>query len=95
MKDCIYILVLLAVALICFYGGYKFDKPKTYNRGWKAGANSAVEWVAIALMKMGWQGKELENVLNRIAAHLNDMREIKEGLHDEPRVNEKGGVAEN
>ncbi len=92
MKDFCYFLTIFVVAVISFIGGYKFEKPKTYNRAWKAGANSAVEWLAIALMKMGWQDKDLENVLNQIAAHLNDMREIKEGLHDEPRVNEKGGV---
>lgn len=89
MKDFYYILPIFIVAVVSFFGGFKFEKPKIYRRGWNDGASSAVEWLAVALMKMGWQGKELENLLNQIAENL---KEIKDGQTEDPGANEKGGV---
>ena len=74
MKDVIYIIAIIVTGAICFIGGYVFDKPKAYKRGWKAGSASAVEWLAFALAESGFTGKQLSEILTMIARHLEEFR---------------------
>lgn len=88
MKDFYYFLTIFICAVISFVGGYKFEKPKTYKRGWNEGANNAVGWLAIALAQIGFQGEQLQNILTLIAENLNA---IKDGHADDPGTTKKGG----
>ena len=60
----------------------------SFRKGWKFGSKQAVEWLTIALIKSGFNGKQLQDLLEMIAAHLNELKSEQE----QPGSNEKGGV---
>lgn len=76
MNEIMPILVMVVSEAAALYCVYRYGKQK----GFRNGVNSSVQWLAVALAKMGYQGKDLENILTSIAEHL---KEIKIGTDDE------------
>lgn len=50
----------------------------SFRKGWKFGSEQAVEWLTIALIKSGFNGKQLQDLLEMIAAHLNELKSEQE-----------------
>lgn len=62
----------------------------SFRKGWKFGSEQAVEWLTIALIKSGFNGKQLQELLKMIAAHLNELKSEQE----QPDAKQEGGVTE-
>lgn len=62
----------------------------SFRKGWQFGSKQAVEWLTIALIKSGFNGKQLQDLLTLIAGHLNELK----AEQDQPGSKEKGGVTE-
>lgn len=60
----------------------------SFRNGWKFGSEQAVEWLTIALIKSGFNGKQLQDLLTLIAGHLKELK----AEQDQTGSNEKGGV---
>lgn len=60
----------------------------SYQKGMNDGTSKAVEWFTVALAASGFQGKQLTELLNTVAGHLNEFKEEQQL----PDNNEKGGV---
>lgn len=50
----------------------------SFRKGWKFGSKQAVEWLTIALIKSGFNGKQLQDLLTLIAGHLNELKAEQE-----------------
>ena len=50
----------------------------SFRKGWKFGSDQAVEWLTIALIKSGFNGKQLQDLLTLIAGHLNELKKEQE-----------------
>ena len=50
----------------------------SFRKGWKFGSERAVEWLTIALIKSGFNGKQLQDLLTLIAGHLNELKAEQE-----------------
>lgn len=50
----------------------------SFRKGWKFGSEQAVEWLTIALIKSGFNGKQLQDLLTLIAGHLNEFKKEQE-----------------
>lgn len=50
----------------------------SFRKGWKFGSEQAVEWLTIALIKSGFNGKQLQDLLTLIAGHLNELKKEQE-----------------
>lgn len=50
----------------------------SFRKGWKFGSEQAVEWLIIALIKSGFNGKQLQDLLTLIAGHLNELKKEQE-----------------
>lgn len=46
----------------------------SFRKGWQFGSKQAVEWLTIALIKSGFNGKQLQDLLTLIAGHLEHPR---------------------
>ena len=60
----------------------------SFRKGWQFGSKQAVEWLTIALIKSGFNGKQLQDLLTLTAGHLNELK----AEQDQPGSKEKGGV---
>lgn len=83
----IYFLAVIIITLIYIVSARKLAR-RSYNKGWKAGSTQAVEWLTIALIKTGFNGKQLQDILTLIAGHLKELKEEQ----DKSDTKEKGGV---
>ncbi len=50
----------------------------SFRKGWQFGSKQAVEWLTIALIKSGFNGKQLQDLLTLIAGHLNELKAEQE-----------------
>lgn len=50
----------------------------SFRKGWQFGSKQAVEWLTIALIKSGFNGKQLQDLLTLIAGHLNELKKEQE-----------------
>ena len=50
----------------------------SFRKGWQFGSEQAVEWLTIALIKSGFNGKQLQDLLTLIAGHLNELKAEQE-----------------
>lgn len=73
----IYWIGVVIIAAIYVVSARKLAK-NSFRKGWKFGAEQAVEWLTIALIKSGFNGKQLQDLLTLIAGHLNELKSEQE-----------------
>lgn len=83
----IYYIAFVIITIFYVVSARKLAKS-SFRKGWQFGSKQAVEWLTIALIKSGFNGKQLQDLLTLIAGHLNELKSEQ----DQTGSNEKGGV---
>lgn len=83
----IYWIGVVIITAIYVVSARKLAK-NSFRNGWQFGSKQAVEWLTIALIKSGFNGKQLQDLLTLIAGHLNELK----AEQDQTGSKEKGGV---
>ena len=68
------VVIIAAIYVVC---ARKLAKS-SFRKGWQFGSKQAVEWLTIALIKSGFNGKQLQDLLTLIAGHLNELKAEQE-----------------
>ena len=68
------VVIITAIYVVC---ARKLAK-NSFRKGWQFGSKQAVEWLTIALIKSGFNGKQLQDLLTLIAGHLNELKAEQE-----------------
>ena len=85
----IYWIGVVIITAIYVVSARKLAK-NSFRKGWQFGSKQAVEWLTIALIKSGFNGKQLQDLLTLIAGHLNELKAEQE----QPDAKQEGGVTE-
>lgn len=85
----IYWIGIVIITVIYVVSARKLAKS-SFRKGWQFGSKQAVEWLTIALIKSGFNGKQLQDLLTLIAGHLNELKKEQE----QPEPKQEGGVTE-
>lgn len=73
----IYWICVVIMTAIYVVSARKLAK-NSFRKGWQFGSKQAVEWLTIALIKSGFNGKQLQDLLTLIAGHLNELKKEQE-----------------
>lgn len=73
----IYWIGVVIITAIYVVSARKLAK-NSFRKCWKFGSEQAVEWLTIALIKSGFNGKQLQDLLTLIAGHLNELKKEQE-----------------
>ena len=73
----IYWIGVVIITTIYVVSARKLAK-NSFRKGWQFGSKQAVEWLTIALIKSGFNGKQLQDLLTLIAGHLNELKKEQE-----------------
>lgn len=73
----IYYIAFIIITIFYVISARKLAKS-SFRNGWKFGSEQAVEWLTIALIKSGFNGKQLQDLLTLIAGHLNELKKEQE-----------------
>jgi len=85
----IYYIAFIIITIFYVISARKLAKS-SFRKGWQFGSKQAVDWLTIALIKSGFNGKQLQDLLTLIAGHLNELKNEQE----QPEPKQEGGVTE-
>ena len=89
ITNIIYWIGVAIITVIYVVSAKKLAKG-SYKRGMEAGTHQAVGWLTVALIKSGFNGKQLQDLLTTVAGHLQNIKAEAEQSDDK----QEGGVTE-